>query len=151
MQKDCRGTAVKNFINIFLSDFCFTFHHNIVTLNGNNLTGIFVNEILVPTLQYTGCKFAAYGFLHILLVHLHLLGKTEYLKNILVGLVADGTQQCCHRQFLLTVDVGVHHIVDVCCKLYPRALERNYTRTVERSTVGMNTLTEEHTRRTVQL
>ena len=49
----------------------------------------------------------------------------------------------CNGQFLLTVDVGIHHIVDVSCKLDPRTAERDDTGRVEFGTVGVGALSEE--------
>ena len=64
---------------------------------------------------------------------------------------ADGTQQRRHGQLLLTVNVGIHHVVDVRGKLNPRTLERDDTGRIEHATVGMHALAEEHARRAVQL
>ena len=90
-----------------------------MTFDRYHLTGVFVYKVLIPALQNTSCKFATDGFLHVLLVHLHFLGETEYLDDILVVLVTDGTQKSCYRQLLLTVNVSVHHVVDVSGELYP--------------------------------
>src|SRR5699024_942238 len=77
--------------------------------------------------------------------------QVEYLQNLLVAFVADGTQQGGDGQFLLTVDVGIHHVVDVRCELYPRPLERDDAGGVELGAVGVHALTEEYARRTVEL
>ena len=45
-------------------------------------------------------------------------------------------------KLLLTVDVGIHHVVDVRCKFDPRTLERNDTRRIEFRTVGMHALSK---------
>src|SRR5690606_4624733 len=61
------------------------------------------------------------------------------------------TQQRSNREFLLTVDVCVHHVVDVGSKLHPCTFEGDYTGRIDFGTVGVNGLTEEHTGRTMQL
>ena len=145
MYKDGRSTALKNLVNIILGDFSLTFHDNLITLDGNHFTGILINEVLVPAFQHTGSQIATNHLLHVLLVHLHFLSEVENLKDILVSFKTDGTQKRGYGQLLLTIDVSIHHIVDVSCKLNPRTLERNNTCRIEHGSVGMNTLTEEHT------
>ena len=146
MHKDGRSTTLKNLINILLGNFRLALHDDLVTLNGNHLTGILIDEVLIPALQYTGCQVAANHLLHILLINLHFLSKVKDLKDVLISLKADSTQQCGHGQLLLSVDVSIHHIVDVSGKLNPRTLERDDTCTVKHGTIGMDALTEEHTR-----
>ena len=67
--------------------------------------------------------FLADVLLQILTRSRDFLGVHENLQNVLVLLETDGAQQSGNGQLLLTVDVSVHHIVDVRCKLNPRALE----------------------------
>ena len=145
MHKDGRSTTLKNLVNIVFGNFRLTLHDHLISLNGNHLTGIFIDKVLVPALQHTGCQIAANHLLHVLLVHLHFLCKVKNLKDVLISLEADGTQQCGNGQLLLSVDVSIHHIVDVGSKLNPRTLERNDTGTVKHCTIGMHALTEEHT------
>ena len=114
-----RCARLEDFIYVVLGKLCLTLHDNLVALDRNNLAGVLVNEVLVPRLQYTCSELAANGSLHILLVDLHFLGKVEYLKDVLVLLVAHGTQKSCNWQLLLTVDIGIHHVVDVGGKLNP--------------------------------
>ena len=73
----------------------------------------------------------------------------ENVKDVLIGFVTDGAQQSGDRQFLFTVDIGVHHVVDVGRKFHPRTLERNDTGRIQHGAVGMLALTEKHARRTV--
>ena len=108
-------------------DYCLAVDNNFVTLDGNNFTGIFVYKILNPCFQYTRRQLTTYNLLEIRLVHLHILCQVEDFKNVLVILKTDGSQQCGYRQLLLTVDVGIHDIVDVGSKLNPRTLERDDT------------------------
>ena len=145
------NTRFKYDINVFRLDNCFTVNHDLITLNGNNFTGIFIHKILNPCLQDAGCQFTTNHLLQISLVDFHLLGQIEYLKNVLVVFKSDGSQQCSNRQFLFTVDISIHHIVDVRGKFNPRSLERNDTSRIQLGTIGVHALTEEDARRTVQL
>ena len=113
------GIALENLHHVFFSDFRLTFHDDLVALDRYNFAGILINEVLVPALEHTCSKTLAKIFLKVGLVDLHLFCKVENLKDVLVGLKTDGTQEGSNRQFLLTVDVCIHHIVDVCCKLNP--------------------------------
>ena len=151
MKKDSAFTAVKNLCNVLLCQFAFTVKKNLVTLNADNLTGILINEVLHPTLQYTGSQFLAKMGLKALGRNLNFLGKVKNLQYVTVILKADSTQQGSYWQLLLTVDVSIHHILDVSCELYPTTLERNNTGRVQLGTVAVHAATEEHTGRTVQL
>ena len=90
-------------------------------------------------------------FVEISLVDLDLLSQIKNLKDITVILIADSTEQSSHRQLLLTVDVSIHHIVNVRSKLNPATLERDDTRRIQLSTIRVYTRTKEDTRRTMQL
>ena len=146
MQQHSRSSTITDFVDILSSKFCLTLHDHLITFDRNHLAGILINEVLIPTLQYTSSQLTTYGSLHIFLIHLYLLSKVENLKNILILLITNSTEQGRYRQLLLTVDVSIHHIVDICSKLYPTTLEWDYTRRIKHSTIGMNALTEEHTR-----
>ena len=151
MNKDCSLLRIKNLVDILLCNLCLALKDNLITLDRYNLTCILIYEVLIPRLQYTGCKCTAKTSLQVLLVYLNLLSEVEKLKNLLITLIADSTEKCCYRQLLLTVDVSEHDIVDVSCELNPRTLEWNDTCRIEHSTISMGTLTEEHTWRTVKL
>ena len=151
MQKDVLNSRFQNFIYMLLFQYGFTIDNNFVTFDRNHLTGIFINEIFNPCFQDTCSQFTAQHFLQICLVNLHIFCKVENLKNIFVVLEADRTQQSSYRQFLLTVNVCVHHVIDVSSKLNPRTFKRNNTSRIKFRTIGMHTLTEEYTRRTVKL
>ena len=119
----CRGyrgcAAVENISDVLGCELGFTGHDDLIALDGHNFTRILINEILIPGLQDVTGKFSSNGFLHVFLVHLHLLGQVEDLQDVLILLEADGTQQRRHRQLLLTVDVSIHDVVDVSGELYP--------------------------------
>ena len=146
MYEDGLCTALKNLHHIFVGDLGLTFHDHLITLNGYNLTGILIDEVLVPALQHAGCQFTANHSFQALLVHLHLLGQVEDLEDILISLKTDGTEQCRYGQLLLTVDIRVHHIINVGSELNPRALERNDTCRIQQCSVCVYALTEEYAR-----
>ena len=54
------------------------------------------------------------------------------------------TEECSYWQFLFTVDISVHHVVDVGSKLNPRALKWDNTRRVELRTIRVERLPKEH-------
>ena len=145
------GAALENVHHVVFRDHRLAVHYHLVALHGNDFTGILVTEVLVPSPQHTCGELASDNLLQARLAHLHLFGQVEDAEYVLVGLITDGTQKSSHRQLLLSVDVCVHHIVDVGGELYPRTLERNDARGIEQRAIGMHTLAEEHTRRTVQL
>ena len=128
-----------------------TVYNDVITLDGNHFARILVHEIFDPSREYTGSQLTAYSLFQIGFRHLHLVGKIKNLQDLLVGLVTDGAQQRRNGQFLLTVDVGIHHVVDVRSELDPRTLERDDARGIEFGAVGVHALPEKHTRRTVQL
>ena len=143
--EDVLRTTLKDVEHILLGDDGFALHDDLVTLDGDHLAGVLIYEVLVPALQHTGGELRTYDLLQGLLVDLHLLGEVEYLENVFIVLETDGSQKCGDGQLLLTVDVSVHHVVDVGGKLYPRTLERDDTCRVEQRSVGVYVLSEEHT------
>ena len=151
MKKDSAFTAVKNLRNVLFCQFAFTVKKNLITLDAHNLTGILVHEVLYPTLQHTGSQLLAKMRLQAFCRNLYFLCKVKYFQYVTVILKADSTQQGCYWQLLLTVNVSVHHILDVSCELYPTTLERNNTGRVQLSTIAMDAAAEKYTRRTVQL
>ena len=146
MHKNGRDATVHDRIKVVFGDLCLTLEHHLVTLSGNDLTGILIDKVLCPCSQHTGSKLTADQLRLVLFRNLHLLSEIENLKNVFITFVTDGTQKSRNRQLLLTVDIGVHDIVDVSSELNPRALERNDTSAIEHSTICMNALTEEHAR-----
>ena len=96
-----------------------TVNYDLITLNRDDLTSVLVYEILDPGLQDTRRKLAANTLAEISLVDLHLVSKTENLKNIFIGLITNRAQHRGHRKLLLAVDVRVHDIVYVRGKLNP--------------------------------
>ena len=151
MQEDRLGAAFENLVHMFLFEDRLAVHDNVVALDGNHLARIFVHEVLDPRRKHACGELAAHGLLEVGLRDLHFVRQIEDFENLLVRLVADGAQQRGDGKLLLTVDVGIHHVVDVRCKFDPRTLERNDTRRIELRAVGVHALSEEHARRTVQL
>ena len=112
-------TALQNLHHVIIGNLRLTLHDDLITLNGNHLTGILVNEVLIPTLQHTGSQFRTDILLQCSLVDLHLFRQVEDLEDFLICLKTYGTKQRRNRQLLLTVDVCIHHIIDVSGKLDP--------------------------------
>ncbi len=151
MQQDGFGTGLQDDVDDLRSNLLLTLHHNLVTLDGRHLTGILVHEILDGRFHYITCQLAAHASLQRLAVDLHLLSQVEAVEDVLVGLETDSAEKRGHRQLLLTVDVSVHHLVDIRSELNPRSAEGDDTRRIELRAVGVHARAEEHTRRTVQL
>ncbi len=151
MQKYGVDARCEDILDILLLDDRLTVEYHIVALDGYNLAGILVHEVLGPGLEHTRGELAAHCLLEVRTVDADLLGQTEDLDDVLVTLEAYRTQKGRHREFLLTVDVGIHDIIDVSGKLDPAAAEGDDTGAVELGAVGMRALSEEHTRRTVEL
>ncbi len=151
MEEHCLHTAVENLLDIVFLKHCLTVENHVVALDRHNFAGILVDKVLDPRTQHACGKFAAHRLLEVCLVDLDLFGQIENFNDVLVAFKTDGTQQSSHGQFFLTVDVSVHHIVDVGGELNPRAAERNDAGRIELGAVGMGALSEKHTWRTVKL
>ena len=151
MKKDVLHTRFENHVDVLLLEHCLAIHDDLVALDGNNLAGILVDKILHPGAEHAGGELAADGLLEVGLGHSHLLGEIENLDDILVAFKTDGTEKCGNGQLLLTVDVSVHHIVDIRGELNPATTEGDDTGRIELGAVGMGALAEEHARRTVEL
>ena len=151
MQEDRLGAAFEDLLHVLLLEDSLAVYDHVVTLDGNHLARILIHEVLDPGRKDACGEFAADGLLEIGLRDLHFVCQVENLEDLLVGLITDGTQQRSDGQLLFTVDVGIHHVVDVRSELYPRALEGDDTRRIEFRAVGVHALAEEHTRRTMQL
>ena len=151
MKKDGAYARVENLLDVFLFENGLAVDHNLVAVDGDNLAGILVDEILHPCAEHACGELAAESLLEVGLVDLHLLGEVEDLDNVLIAFEADGAQKSGHGELLLAVDVGVHHIIDVRSKLDPRTTEGDDTGGIELCAVGVGALSEEHTRRTVEL
>ena len=151
MNKDSASATLQNLKHIIVGNLSFTLHDNLVTFDRYHFTGILIDKVLVPTLQHTSGKLTAHNGFQGFLVDLYLLSEVENTENILISFKTNSAQQCRYRQFLLTIDVSVHHVVDVGGELNPRTLERDDTGRVKQRSVSMYVLTEEYAGRTVQL
>ena len=96
VQQDGLHARVENLINEFLLDNGVAVNNDSITLDRYNLTGVLVNEVLVPRLEHTGGKLAAYCLLEVGLVHLNLFGQPEYLDDVVIGLQTYRAQQGCY-------------------------------------------------------
>ena len=151
VEEDGFRTGLHDDVDDLRSDLRLTLHDDLVTLDRRYLTGILIDEILDGGLHDVSREFAADASLEGLPVDLHLLGEVETVEDVLVGLEADSTQQGRHGQFLLTVDVSIHDLVDIRRELDPRTAEGDDTRRIELRSVGVHGCSEEDTRRTVKL
>ena len=119
VDKNRRRITLKDINQVILSDLCLTFHDNLITLNRYYLTCVLIRELLVPALKHTCSKTLSNILLKVGFVYLNLVGEFKYLKYIPVSLKTNSTQKSCNRQLLLTVDICIHHIVNVGCKFNP--------------------------------
>jgi len=149
VQKNRLHTTVDDPFDVVFLEHGVTFKDNDSTLNGGQLTGVLVGEILEVGFHHTGGKLTTQYALQAGLRNLHFLGEVEDVEDVLVGLIADGAQQGGDGQFLLAVDVGIHHVVNVRRKLHPRSFERDDTGRIKHGAVGVLALAEEHARRAV--
>ena len=149
MEKDVLNPRLEDVGDVRLFQDGFTRDYDFGTFDGNYLARILVDKVFDPRLHHVTGQTATDGFLQVGLGDFEVFCQTEDFENILVGLEADGTQQRGHGQFFLPVDIGIHHVVDVGGKLNPRSSEGNDTGRVKFGTVGMRTLSEKDTRRTV--
>ena len=104
---------------MFRLDDSFTVDDYLVTFDRYNFTGIFINKVFSPGLQHTCCQFPTDNLFQISLIDLHVLCQIEDFENILIILKSYSSQQSSYREFLLTVDVSIHHIVDIRSELNP--------------------------------
>ena len=70
---------------------CFTINDNLVTLDRNNFTGIFINEIFNPRFQNTSSQPSANDFLQPRTGNIHFISQTKYFKNILIRFKTDSS------------------------------------------------------------
>ena len=151
MQKDILDTRFENVGDVRLFQDGFTGNDDFGTFDGNNLARIFIDKIFYPRLHHITGQTTTDSFFQVGLGYFEVFCQTEDFENILIGLEPNGTQQGSHGQFLLPVDIGIHYVVDVGSKLDPGTAERNDTGRIELRPVGVRTLAEEDSRRTVQL
>ena len=131
---------------MILLNSCLSLQNDFNPLNVNYLSSIFVHKVFVPGSEYLGCQFAANALLEICFCYLYFVCKAKNVKNLLVTFIANSAKQSCYRKFFLSVNICIHDIVDVSCKLYPRSLKRDDTGRVEFSSIGMETLSKENAR-----
>ena len=112
---------------MFRFNYSFTVDYYLVTFDRNNFTSIFINEIFSPSFQHTCSQLATDNFLQIGLINLNVFSQIKYFEDILIIFKAYSSQQCSYRQLLLTVNVSIHHVINIRSKFYPRTLKRNNT------------------------
>ena len=151
LEKDGLHLCISNTGDGVLAQDFAALHDGKGTFNGDQFTGIFIFEVLEPGLQDVSRQFAAFVLLEHLFGSRHFIGQSETVQDVLVGTVTNGTQEGGDRQLLLTVDVGIHDIVDVRRELDPGSLEGDDTGAIELSAVGMHALVEKYAGGTVKL
>ena len=102
-------------------------NNHLVTFNGNYFTGIFIYKILNPCFQHTSRQFTSQHLLEVCFGNLYIFCQIKDFKDVPIVFKTDSSQQRSNGQFLFTIDVSIHHIINVCSKLNPRALEWNDT------------------------
>ena len=121
------------------------FHNDLVTFDGNNFTGILVNEVFYPCAEYAGSEALANVFAKGFFITLYFVGHAEEFEDVFICFVTDSTEQGGYGEFFLTVDVCVHHVVDVGSKFHPRTFEGDNAGGINLGAVRVNGLTEEYT------
>ena len=91
MNKDVLNARVNYFIYMFRFDHCFTVDNDFITLDRNNFTGIFINEIFNPGFQDTCSQFTTYYLLEICFVNLYIFSQVKNLKNVFIILKANSS------------------------------------------------------------
>ena len=151
MHKYTLRTALNDFFDVTFLNFGFTIDNHFIAFNRYHFTGILIHEILSPTLQNPCGKFTTYTGLKILLIDFYFLSQIKDFQNIPVIFEANSSQKSSNWQFFLTVDISIHHVVDIRSKFYPRTFKRNDTCRIQQSTICVHTLSEEYTWRPMKL
>ena len=124
LNQDGLDVKFKDFVDMFLGELHIALNNHLGTLHRDYFAGILVNEVLGPRLHHTGGELFADDFLQTVASHFDFFSQSEDIKDVLVRLIADGAEQSGDGEFLLTVDIRVHDVVDIGRELHPRALER---------------------------
>lgn len=111
---------------MFRLDYSFTVNNDFVTLDGNNFTGIFVYKSSIHVFNTRAANLRPTIFLRFVLFTFTSSAKLKSRECPCHSQIR-GSQQSGNRQFLLTVNVRIHDVVDVGGKLNPRTLERDDT------------------------
>ena len=151
MKEYCFCTRIDYHINMFIFDYGFPVEYYLISFYRYNFACILVDKIFDPCFQDPCSQFTAHKFLDICLGYLMFLGKVKYLEDFLVAFKTYCAEKCGYRQFLLPVDICVHHIIDVGCKFDPRSFERYYPGRIQFGSVGVDALSEENAGGSVQL
>ena len=151
MNEDRGHIACHNLLDCIFIKQALALQDDFVTLDGYYFTRILIDEVFNPALEHASGKLLAKVIFQILTSSFYFFGQVKDLKNVLVILESDGTEQSCDRQLLLTVDIRVHNIINVCSKLDPTALEGDDTGRIEQRAIGMYTTAEEYAGRAVKL
>ena len=145
MQDDGLRTGIRDQVDVLLFQDGLTVEHHLVPLDAHHFTRILIHEVFDPRLQDTCGQTATNGALQARFGDLHFIREAEDVQDVTVCFETDSTQQRGYGQLFLSVDVRVHHAVDVGREFNPRTLKRNDSRAVQLGTVRVAALTEEHT------
>ncbi len=151
VEEDSLYTSFHNLINVLIFDNGLAVENDLVSFERYNFCGIFVNKVLNPSLQHSCGKASSNDLLQSGLGNLYFVCQIKDFKNILIVFETNSPQQSCYRQFLLSVDISIHHCINIGSKFYPSALERDNSCRIQFGTVGMHRLAEEYAWRPVQL
>ena len=93
MQQDGLHAAVDDLLDVFFLENHITVDDDLVTFDGHTFASVFIDEVLEVSMQHTGSEFAAQHALQACFRNLHFFSEVEDIEDVLVGFVADGTQQ----------------------------------------------------------
>ncbi len=123
--------------------------NNFIPFNGNHFSGVFVNKVFNPGFEYAGCKLPAQAFLQTGFCDFDFIGQAKDFQNVFVTFKPYGPEQRGDRQFFLSVNVSVHHVVDVCCKFNPGTFERDDSCRIQFCSVCVYALSKKYSGRPV--
>ena len=93
VQQDRLGTALDDLFDVLLLQDGLAVDDDVVTLDGDYLARILIDEILDPCREHARGQHPADGLFQIGLGDLHLVGEIEYFEDLLIRLETDGPQK----------------------------------------------------------
>ena len=92
-------------------------------LNGDDFSGVLVLKVFHPSLQNLGGELPALVLSENLRSGLDFVSESEDVYDVFVRIISDRPEKRGDRQLFLSVNVGVHDIVDVSRELDPGSFE----------------------------
>ena len=151
LNQDRLDVEFLDFGEMIFGEFDIAFDDDLGTFHGDDFASVFIDEVFDPTIDDTSREALADEFFNIRFADFDFFGKVENVEDVFVGFVSDGAEQGSDGEFLFSVDVSIHDIVDIGSKLHPRATEGDDTSGIELCTIGVELGAEENARRAVQL